>query len=177
MTAARPSELTPIGRGKKRLGNAAPAAARKKPQARRTRTNIVDSCSRLSTLESLPTELIEQIFLCFPTPSLLRAAPIIALKLSSEHVYKQICDKYFRAFIQYQKDSTTYSVNEGLLIPHSEDDLISIRNGALRWRWMTTSRYHEMRQRVLDEEKERLRDAGQLEVRLLTGDTAGGGSC
>lgn len=94
-----PADLTPIRvRGKKRIKGQSPARENKASVDRRCR-RLVDGRQsarnqssrrhrrQLSPLESLPTELLEQIFLTALEPNMAIASPVIAAAVSREPVY------------------------------------------------------------------------------------------
>lgn len=169
------SELTPISvRGKKRTQSQAssvttsrastPQVSSPKPsnktiptskppskRQRRTRT--------LSSLELLPAEIIANIFSYTCNINFPRASPILASKLTGEHIYNQFCKRLFCSFelpalsplFMRKSGVHRYRCYVGSL--DEEKDLVRYREMAFTCKWMTVDRFTKYRYEIIQAER------------------------
>lgn len=80
--------------------------------------------TQLATIESMPTELLPDIFVASLNPNLPLASPTIAQKLSSQHVYLAFCKDLFidSPRTAYYRDPTPCSCHREE-VPHGDNFL------------------------------------------------------
>jgi len=107
----------------------------------------------LSSVEQLPTEILEQIFLYALNVSFARSSHIIGTKLSSQHTYYAFGQAIFGFFKdQYGNRYTTYDA----LTDIPDNLLVKARNEALLCRWMTGVMFRALQDSKLLTERARL---------------------
>lgn len=98
----------------------------------------MESKKGLSRLESLPPEILQQIFLYTCNPFLPRASPLIGVKLSTPYVYREFCKKVFDTVI-----SSCFPGWNGGTVDYNTtfEEIGTIRTEALKSRWLTWEMY------------------------------------
>lgn len=107
----------------------------------------------LSSVERLPTEILEEIFLYALDISFPRSSHIIGSKLSSQHTYHAFAHIVFGSF--KDQHGNRYRTNSALTdIP--TNIVIKARNEALLCRWMTGAWFRALQDSKLLMERARL---------------------
>ncbi|KAI9739199.1 MAG: hypothetical protein M1834_007412 [Cirrosporium novae-zelandiae] len=91
---------------------------------------------RLSSLELLPNEIIEQIFLCCPNVNLPRASPTIAFALSRQALYIHLIREVFQPYIKISHNSLVSPIEAGLLDDDPNNRAL-LQGLVLSFRWCT----------------------------------------
>lgn len=106
-----------------------------------------------SRIEQLPTEILEEIFLCALNISLPRCSPILGAKLASEHMYRSFGLAIFGFFKDQHNNLYT---TDRRLYAFVDDHITKARNDALRCKWMTAAFFRSLRDERLRKERARL---------------------
>jgi len=112
-----------------------------------------------SAIELLPTEILANIFSYTCNLNFPRASPILATKLTGEHIYHEFCKRLFCSFelpalpLRFVRDPGIHRYRCYSVSLDEEKDLVRYRTMALTCRWMTLERFKRYRNEILTEEK------------------------
>lgn len=173
------TEFTPIStRGKKRQRSHVPSTISSQegtsqtPSSRPCSAGSIASnpapkrqqrTKTLSSIELLPPEIMANIFSYTCNINFPRASPILASKLTGEHIYYEFCKRLFCSFElrtfppKYTAQSGvnhTYQCYSGTLDVDEEKDLVPFRMMALTCKWMTLERFKRCREEIIAEKRE-----------------------
>lgn len=102
-----------------------------------------------SKIESLPTEILEQIFLLCLQPSfdlgLVHSSHRIAARLSNPYIYREYCKRSF--FHARDREGVQYVVQLGGRQVW-DPDIVKGRDQALRCKWMTFEYFESLKEKV-----------------------------
>jgi hypothetical protein len=178
------SSFTPILPGRKKRQQSqmsSPASSRtSSPHGKMSRRTKAPELSerRLATIESLPAELLAQIFSYTCNLALPKASKWIGQKLTGEAVYRAYFKRLFWQVDLYKKDDICVGTQLGKAYtkpPCVVDELAEIQSyktKVLLCRWMTADRFERYRGQILASVRN-VPDTEQLELYMDDDDTYG----